>query len=166
MFEEQRRRVERVLDSWLLRPVDHIGSTAVPSLAAKPIIDMLAVVGDIDAKTDAVPAMHSIAWVHAPEPLDRAERKVSFCFPTVARRTHHLHIVEERCAEWPKWLAFRDYLIDHPDVASTYADLKQQLAAEHGGDPNDRQAYRLGKTTFCESVTARARSEGYDPRAR
>lgn len=160
-FREQRDRVSRALGSWLIRPIEHMGSTAVPGLAAKAIIDMLAVVGDIDAKPDAPAAMASIGWVHAPEPSDAEERRASFCFPTIEHRTHHLHVVEAEFPDWPRWLAFRDYLVDHPAVAREYADLKTALAAAHGEDPNERWAYRLGKTGFCQAVTDRALAEGY-----
>ncbi|MET0895193.1 MAG: GrpB family protein, partial [Acidimicrobiia bacterium] len=144
MFEAQRVRVEDALGPRLVRPVEHMGSTAVPGLPAKSIIDMLAVVTDIDAKPDAVDAMKMRGWVSAPEPGDDAQHRASFCFPSVEHRTHHLHVVENRFAEWPRWLAFRDYLIDHPEVATSYADLKRQLADLHGHDPNDREAYRQG----------------------
>ena len=88
-----------------------MGSTAVPGLPAKPIIDMLAVVDDIEtAPRSPEDLLGTTGWVHAPEPFDASERKLSFCFPDVARRTHHLHVVEERSGNWRGWLAFRDYL--------------------------------------------------------
>lgn len=152
-FEHERQRVAAVLAPWTTRPIEHIGSTAVRALPAKPIIDMLAIVADIDAAQEATTPMQRIGWRHAPEPFDAADRKLSFCYPSVERRTHHLHVVEERMPDWRDWLAFRDYLRSHPDVAQEYAELKQDLARQYGQDPNERAAYRAGKAEFIQRVT-------------
>ena len=98
--------------------------------------------------------------MHAPEPFDEAERKLSFCHPDVARRTHHLHVVEDRSDNWRGWLAFRDYLRSHPDAVAEYAAFKSGLAAAHGHDPNQRDAYRQGKADFISNITRIASGEG------
>ena len=155
-FAAARDRIEPVLRPWLVRPIEHVGSTSVPGLPAKPIVDMLAVVRDIADIADvagAIAGLESAGWVHAPEPGDEADRRLSFCTPTVANRTHHLHVVEERRADWPGWLAFRDCLRTHPGLAGAYAALKRELAAAHGADPNEREAYRRGKDAFIQEVT-------------
>jgi GrpB-like predicted nucleotidyltransferase (UPF0157 family) len=72
-----------------------------------------------------------------------------------------LHVVEERSSAWVGWLAFRDYLRAHHDVAVRYATLKSSLASDHGGDPNDREAYRAGKATFIQDITHKALGERY-----
>jgi GrpB-like predicted nucleotidyltransferase (UPF0157 family) len=136
-----------------------MGSTAVPGLPAKPIIDMVAVVGDIDDTAAAVAPLAAIGWLHAPEPADEAERHLSFCRPTIERRTHHIHVVEERADEWKDWLAFRDLLRGNPDARRRYADLKVALAAAHGQDPNQRDAYRAGKTALVGELLAHARPD-------
>ncbi len=148
LFEQQRQRVESVLLPWLTAPVEHIGSTSVPGLAAKPIIDMLAVVSDYDAVSAAIATMLQIGWAHAPEPQDAAARKLSFCHPDPARRTHHLHVVEHDSGGWRTWLDFRDHLRANPVEAQEYARLKRELAAR---DDRDRPAYRIGKAPFIES---------------
>jgi GrpB-like predicted nucleotidyltransferase (UPF0157 family) len=157
-FELQRGRVTPVLSRWSTRAIEHIGSTAVPGLPAKNIIDMLAVVEDIDDARGAILVMPSVAWVHAPEPTDEADRHLSFCYPTIAKRSHHLHVVEARSDGWRGWLAFRDYLKTHKTAADEYASLKMQLANEHGQDPNARDDYRSGKSAFIGSTTAIAMS--------
>src|SRR5688500_17510540 len=91
-FERERARVAEVLRPGLIGPVEHIGSTSVPGLAAKPIIDMLARVEHYDSLDPDV--LGEIGWGHAPEPHDAQDRKWSFCFPDPAWRTHHLHVVE------------------------------------------------------------------------
>lgn len=152
-FEKERARIEPALRPWLVRPVQHIGSTSIPGMAAKAIIDMLAVVRDIDDIGQAMGLLHALGWVHAPESGDEQQRVRSFCTPSVARRSHHLHVVEERSDDWRGCLAFRDYLRTHPGHASAYAALKRELAAEHGSDPNRREPYRSGKHAFIREVT-------------
>jgi GrpB-like predicted nucleotidyltransferase (UPF0157 family) len=147
-FETQRIRVEQALSPWLAHPVEHIGSTAVPGLPAKPIIDMLALVPDHDTSAGVVEAMTAAGWHHADEPHDRERRRRSFCHPTVAWRTHHLH-VWEITAPWRPLLAFRNHLRTHPADASRYAALKSALAA---ADPGDRPAYRSGKSALIEEI--------------
>ncbi|GAA4376279.1 GrpB family protein [Nocardioides caricicola] len=148
-FETQRAVLEPVLGV----PVHHIGSTSVPGLPAKPIIDMLAVVEDRD-QVDLV-AVEAAGWRHAPEPGDEEQRKLSFCHPTVEHRTHHLHVVEYSSEGWRDWLLFRDYLREHRDEAERYAALKRELAA---ADDTDRPRYRAGKAPLIAELMLTARS--------
>jgi GrpB-like predicted nucleotidyltransferase (UPF0157 family) len=157
-FEHQRERLTSVLEPWLVQPLEHIGSTAVPGLVAKPIIDMLAVVEDIDDAEAAVGPLREIGWLLAPEPGDELKRSRSFCTPSIELRTHHLHVAERSSVAWHGWLAFRDHLRTHPDVSREYGALKTRLANEHGADPNQRDAYRSGKADWVQAVTARALS--------
>jgi GrpB-like predicted nucleotidyltransferase (UPF0157 family) len=157
-FAGQRAVVETALEAALVRPVDHIGSTAVPGLPAKPIIDMLAVTSNVDEFPQG--ALEPYGWIHAPESDDVEQRRLSYCLPSVEERTHHLHVVEESFASWPGWVAFRDYLRAHSDAAEEYAALKSALADAHGHDPNDRAAYRAGKSEWVQSITSQALLEG------
>jgi GrpB-like predicted nucleotidyltransferase (UPF0157 family) len=147
-FEQQRSRVEPVLRPWLVGPVEHIGSTSVPGLAAKPIIDMLARTPD-HRIGDIVGAMSSIGWQHAPEPGDNQSRKWSFCFPDISWRTHHLHIFEAAPNNWQSLLTFRDHLRRHPEAAAEYGRIKEALATANA---HDRPRYRAGKAPFIEQL--------------
>jgi GrpB-like predicted nucleotidyltransferase (UPF0157 family) len=155
-FEQQRPRVESALRPWLIGPVEHIGSTSVPGLAAKPIIDMLARIPD-HAAGDITDAMSGIGWAHAPEPGDDEARKWSFCFPDIAWRTHHLHIFESHSERWPLLLTFRDYLRNHPADAAEYGRIKKALAT---ADAQDRPRYRAGKAPFIEELLLRLTTPG------
>lgn len=159
LFERERERIVPVLGPWTVGPIEHIGSTAVPGLSAKSIIDMLAVVADIDQARNAIEPMRIVGWEHAPEPLDEAERRLSFCYPSVERRSHHLHVVEEHAEGWREWLMFRDYLHRHEDVAREYGAVKARLAAEHGQDPNEREVYRAGKSDLIRRINQVARAD-------
>jgi GrpB-like predicted nucleotidyltransferase (UPF0157 family) len=155
LFAEQAERVNTALQPWLTAPTEHIGSTAVPGLPAKPIIDMLARVGDFPSAGAASIFMERLGWVLAPEPSDVQQRRWSYCFPSIARRTHHLHVVEESAPQWRTWLAFRDHLRAHPADAAEYARIKTGLSQK---DSQDRIAYRAGKAPFIEAILARLAS--------
>lgn len=155
LFERERAALHVALGPALVRPVEHIGSTAVPGLAAKPIIDMCAVVADIDAVSDRAAQLEATGWIAAPEPNDIEESRRSYCTLSVEWRTHHLHIVEDTSVGWRGWLAFRDHLRGHPLDAAAYADLKRSLA-DQAEDPNDRTGYRSGKSGFIQALTRSA----------
>ncbi|MEV0718158.1 GrpB family protein [Asanoa sp. NPDC050611] len=148
-FAHERDRVEAALGDLLVGRVEHIGSTSVPGLAAKPIVDMSAVIGSYDQGAGVARALAAIDWVAAPEPGDVAQRKWSFCYPDTAWRTHHLHVWEAADPTWPGLLRFRDHLREHPAVAAEYARIKSDLAAT---DDRDRPKYRAGKAPFIEHV--------------
>jgi GrpB-like predicted nucleotidyltransferase (UPF0157 family) len=156
-FDRQRSRVEPALRPWIVGPVEHIGSTSIPGMAAKPIIDMLARVPDYQQTDGIVEAMSSIGWTHAPEPSDEQARKWSFCFPDIAWRTHHLHIFEANPNSWQSLLTFRDHMRTHPDDAAEYGRLKTLLAA---ADAHDRPRYRAGKAPFIQGLLKRLESSG------
>lgn len=155
-FERERVGLSPIFEPFLVQPLEHMGSTSVPGLVAKPIIDMLAVVQDIAPVLSLDGPLRQIGWVHAPEPDDDVERRLSFCSPSEELRTHHLHVVEESFESWHGWLAFRDYLRQHPDVALEYGELKTRLSIAHGSDPNERNRYREGKSDWVSTVTAKA----------
>lgn len=158
-FERERRRLERAFGQTLTRPIEHIGSTSVPGLPAKPIIDMAAMVTEIEAAASITHSITASGWIAAPESDDLAERRLSFSFPSIEHRSHHLHVVEETISDWRGWLAFRDHLRAHSEVAKEYALLKERLADAHGGAPNDRQPYRAGKRSFISEITEMALAE-------
>jgi GrpB-like predicted nucleotidyltransferase (UPF0157 family) len=155
-FAREALRLTPAMQPVLAHPIEHIGSTAIPGLAAKPIIDMVAVVVDVGSVAAVEGAVQGLGWVAAPEPGDEAQRRRSYCFPSVARRTHHLHVVEQRSPGWRGWIAFRNHLRAHPELAAEYGARKRDLAARFGADPNDRDAYRGGKADWIREVTAAA----------
>ena len=162
-YEEQARRLEAALEPWLAEPLQHIGSTAVPGLVAKPIIDMVGVVADIGPAQEMTDRLSMLNWRACPERTDAPQRKLSYCTPSIARRTHHLHVVEQTSTGWRGWIAFRDYLRANPQIAAEYGALKSRLAAIHGSDPNQRDAYRAGKAEWIAARTATALSLRADP---
>ncbi|WP_432994402.1 GrpB family protein [Dactylosporangium sp. CA-233914] len=159
-FAREQVRVEAALAHYLVGRVEHVGSTAIPGLPAKPIIDMLARIGDYDGSAGIAAELARIRWVHAPEPGDPERRKWSFCFPSVTWRTHHLHVWEAASPNPGQLLRFRDHLRANPGVAAEYARLKSALAA---ADDGDRPRYRAGKAPFIEDVLRAAQGSPAGP---
>jgi len=154
LFEEEKRRVVEMAGRMVLA-VEHIGSTAVPGLGAKPIIDMMAGVHGPSDADQCVPTLRQIGYddITSEEELD--------WYYCCGRRAHgvgyHLHLVRFMSPLWAKHLLFRDYLRTHPKVAQQYHELKKILAAKHG---SDRTGYTSAKASFIESVVAQALSPG------
>ena len=151
-FEVERERLLSVLAPWLPAAIEHIGSTAVPNLCAKPVIDIMAPVRSLDESRPAIEALGALSYVYYPY---RAESMHWFCKPSPAFRTHHLHLVPWGSPLWRERLAFRDYLRAHREEADAYAALKTHLAVQHR---HDREAYTDAKWPFIERILKRAAS--------
>ena len=132
--------------------VHHIGSTSVPGMFAKPIIDILVEVSDSEALDRAVGNLERLGY----EGLGEYGIKGRRYFRKSDRsgtRTHHLHAFQQNDPHVQRHLAFRDYLIAHPDVAAEYSMLKQELAARY---PYNIEAYMDGKDPFIKAHEAEA----------
>jgi GrpB-like predicted nucleotidyltransferase (UPF0157 family) len=149
-FEDERRLLEPVLGEFVSGGIHHVGSTSVPGLDAKPVIDILAGIGDLAAARPCIDLLAPLGYLYAPY---RADEMLWFCKPHPARRTHHLHLVPVGSARYRDELLFRDYLREHPDARVGYARLKHDLAVRHH---EDREAYTEGKTTFVLEILRRA----------
>jgi GrpB-like predicted nucleotidyltransferase (UPF0157 family) len=149
-FEEERVRLAEVLAPWLAGPIEHVGSTAVPGLAAKPVIDVMAGVASLEASRPAIEALARHGWCYFPY---RPESMHWLCKPSPMARTHHLHLVPFGGVLWAERLAFRDHLRTHPDMALEYAALKRGLAERYR---LDREAYTEAKGPFVVRVVAAA----------
>jgi GrpB-like predicted nucleotidyltransferase (UPF0157 family) len=158
-FAEQRPVVEALLGQWLRGPVEHIGSTAVPGLRAKPVIDLLAPVASLASAQAAVPVLEQAGWVFWPEDPCRHYR-LWFLRPRPEARTHHLQVMEGGQPYAVALLAFRDALRADAGLRSQYAGLKDQLARQH---PGNRNAYTNAKAAFVARVLRQA---GVHPPAR
>jgi GrpB-like predicted nucleotidyltransferase (UPF0157 family) len=155
LFEEERLAIAGALAPWLVGSIEHIGSTAIPGLAAKPVIDIMAGVQSLDASRPAIDAAAALGYCYFPY---RPESEHWFCKPSPALRTHHLHLVPVGSRQWLAAVAFRDYLRDHPAIAAEYETLKRRLAREFHFD---REAYTHAKHPFVERITSLALERGY-----
>ncbi|MEO7887890.1 MAG: GrpB family protein [Polaromonas sp.] len=129
--------------------IQHIGSTAVPGLLAKPVIDLLAGVESMVAAEALLAPLCANGYTGSAEfNASLTDRKWLMRWAE-GRRTHHLHLVVHGGAVWAQRLRFRDALRSDPALAVRYAALKAELAAKH---PNDREAYTDGKTAFVKAA--------------
>ncbi len=159
-FEAEAAEIRRVFGPVALR-VEHVGSTAVPGLAAKPVIDIQISVASLENRTFFDAALGALGYAH----LDLGEFDRVYPFyakPPQWPSTHHVHLCVGGSQEERVHLAFRDYLRDHPDVAAEYLSLKRALAAVNPGDTlESRERYSLAKSDFVRGVLARAHGAGY-----
>jgi len=154
LFEAEADYLRRTLPQRLVRRIEHFGSTAVPALAAKPIIDILIEATSLEETQEhIVPILTSQGY----EYFWRTDVQPPYAWfikrDHQHRRTHHLHFVEADSVLWER-LLFRDYLRQFPDEARRYAELKGSLAEAF---PNDRVAYAQGKTEYIAAITEKAR---------
>jgi GrpB-like predicted nucleotidyltransferase (UPF0157 family) len=158
-FDAEAIRLRSALGALALR-IDHNGSTSIPGLAAKPIIDIQVSVAALQPMASYGERLRAIGYVHAPHPDDSFSP--FFHRPRQWPHSHHVHVVEAGGAEERRTLAFRDYLRDHPAAAREYEHLKQDLAREHAATTREsREAYARAKTDFIERIVAMALSGGY-----
>ena len=156
LFEEEKARLLAVVGDHI-EDIQHIGSTAVPGLGAKPIIDIQMSLRDLALVEKCVGPLESIGYEYLGEYgvpgrhfFHKPARK------PFAERTHHLQIVEKGGEEWRKVLLLRDCLRAHPEVAQQYHLLKRALASQFG---TDRVGYTEAKTAFVRSALEKAEME-------
>lgn len=131
--------------------IEHIGSTAVPGLAGKPVIDILVLVDDLSLGRMAIPALEAGGYSFWRDNPDKTKLFLVKGLPPAPRRTHHLHIYADP-AQLERHVAFRDRLRVDPLARRAYESLKRQLAAQYR---NDREAYTEGKSAFIDNLLAR-----------
>jgi GrpB-like predicted nucleotidyltransferase (UPF0157 family) len=147
------QRVRGALGAVAVR-LEHVGSTAVPGLAAKPILDLQLSVADVARRELYVEALERLGYLFAEAP--ESPDLHFFARPPERPRTHHLHVCRAGSVHERRHLAVRDFLRAHPGEAAAYGALKRRLAAAH---PRDRLAYIAGKEPYLRALEARALDE-------
>lgn len=151
-FKAERAMLEEALEQWLTGRIEHVGSTAIPNLVAKPIIDIMAPVRSLEDSSAAIEAAISVGYVYYPY---KADTMHWFCKPSSDYRTHHLHLIPQGSDLWLARLFFRDELRRSKALANEYAVLKEHLAKEFA---LDREAYTKAKKPFVDKVLAMAQN--------
>lgn len=150
-FEQEAKQIAIAIEDNLIH-IHHIGSTAIPNIYAKPIIDFLVEVKDILRIDEQSPTIEILGYEAMGEfglPGRRYFRK----YKTPEIRTHHVHMYQVGSSEITRHLAFRDYMIAHPEAAQQYSELKRKLASKY---PQDIEAYMDGKDQFVKEMTQKA----------
>ena len=155
MFESEAKGIRRVFGDLALR-VEHVGSTAVAGLSAKPVIDIQVSVVSPVTLEPYLGLLACLGYVHVPlRDFDRVYP--FFQKPADWPCTHHVHLCASGSEQEARHLAFRDHLRSHPETARRYLELKQSLAAHHhGATQESRESYSLAKSSFVEAVLQKA----------
>ena len=156
MFEEERARVHGALGA-VVTSIEHVGSTSVPGLAAKPIIDLLVGVRDLaEARGACLEPLRALGYTYVPEYETWLPGELFFRKGVPGPWTHHVHVMEPANPRWQDFVLFRDYLRAQPPIAQAYASLKRALATVFG---DDIAGFRTAKAPFVQAVMAKARAQ-------
>ncbi len=150
MFEAARSELVPAIEPAPLR-IEHMGSTAVPGLAAKPVIDVIVLVTDMEPVLTGLDRVAALGYEYRPE-VSNPERLFFRRFGPDGSRTHHLHIHTDP-VDFGRYLLFRDLLRADADLRLAYMALKDGLASRYR---DDREAYARGKNDFIDATIAAA----------
>jgi GrpB-like predicted nucleotidyltransferase (UPF0157 family) len=150
-FEEEKRRILAAIGRYVAA-VEHVGSTAVPDLAAKPIVDILVGLRSLADATNCINPLKGLGYEYVPEWEAELPERRYFRRVVPQPRTHHIHMVETTSEFWRRQLLFRDYLRAHLEDARAYETLKRDLASrfEVGRD------YAAAKSVFISAILDKA----------
>ncbi len=167
-FERERAEMLRVCGVGAFVRIEHMGSTAVQGLAAKPIIDIMPGVRSLDAAPALIPRLEGIGWEYVPEHEQPSEIDEGMPFRRYFRkdvngaRAFHMHIVEAGSDFWRRHLLFRDFLRISPADADEYARVKRRLAAEYNASLTPSSDVNIGytdrKSDCINAILARAQA--------
>lgn len=155
MFEEEKQLLQAVLSEDSTQ-VEHIGSTSVEGLAAKPIIDIMIGLPDFSAADQLVPLIEALGYLYFKKYEDEMPFRRYFARDIDGVRTHQIHMVEIGSEFWERHLLFRDYLRQNSETANEYAVLKKQLAESEWEDVNE---YADAKTKFIKGIEIKAKKQ-------
>ena len=156
IFDREKKLILKALGNKAIS-IEHIGSTSVPGLGAKPIIDIMVGVRLLSDAKRCIRTLERIGYEYVPELEDLIpERRYFRKGPNKPNKHYHLHMVEYDGELWKNHLLFRDYLRTHPQTASEYFTLKKQLAVKYR---LNREGYTDAKASFITSVISKADSE-------
>ncbi len=145
-FEEEKAHLMSIIGKWHYGSIEHVGSTAVPDMVSKPVIDVMFGVKSLAESKPAIEILVEKGYEYWPYTADIMHW---FCKPSDAFRTHHLHLVPFESPLWRERIKFRDLLRSDNVVASQYASLKRELATTY---KEDREAYTEKKWPFIQQV--------------
>ncbi|WP_330577918.1 GrpB family protein [Alkaliphilus pronyensis] len=148
-FQKESKKLFRILSKEAIE-IHHIGSTSIPGISAKPVIDIMIVVKDINKIDEYNNELEELGYIPKGEYGIKGRR---FFLKGLYNRTHHLHVFEKGNQEVAKHLNFKSYMICHPNEAKEYEELKKELAQKH---KYDNVAYCKGKDAFIKNIDEKA----------
>ncbi len=150
-FEEEKKVLKEIFKDDALE-IEHVGSTAIPGLKAKPIIDMAIAVKDLDVALKHVEELEKHGYNFRGNA--GIEGRYFFAKGPEDNRTHYLHVEPINSSNWETHIMFKRYLLENPEVIKEYEKVKAELAEKY---PNDRKSYTAGKDEFIKEVLEKAR---------
>lgn len=151
-WKTETERVIRIL--WKVIPeardIQHVGSTAIKSISAKPIADIAVALDDVQSVISHIGELAEYGIIYRGSDVPD---QILFIIGDGSIRTHHIHIVKWHGKAWDNYIMFRDYMNSHPDKAAEYEKLKKQLTSSF---PDNRRAYTEGKAGFIEKIITEA----------
>ena len=157
LYLAERARILAAIGPWV-SGIEHVGSTSIPGLAAKPILDILVGLRKLDDAPRCIPGMEGLGYEYVPEYEKEMPMRRYFRKGPSENWTHHVHMVEEGGDFWVIHLRFRNFLRDHREDAPRYEGVKRELAARFA---NDRDAYTRSKAESITSILSKAAEAGY-----
>jgi GrpB-like predicted nucleotidyltransferase (UPF0157 family) len=154
LFQQECARLQDALGSRAL-DIQHIGSTAVPGLAAKPILDIGIAVADLAVVPECVSLMEALGYTYRGDREQRGDHL--FVKGPEQQRTHYVHMLRASDPTWHDYLRFRDHLIAHPAARDAYMQLKERLAAQYA---DNRGVYTEAKANLIQQILAAAQNQG------
>jgi GrpB-like predicted nucleotidyltransferase (UPF0157 family) len=148
-FEQEKQLLSDLIGKYLCGSVEHVGSTAVPGLIAKPVIDVMFGVNSLDESKPAIDILVSNGYEYSPYKSDVMHW---FCKPSDAHRTHHVHLIPYESDLWQERIKFRDLLRSDKQIAADYSCLKRNLALRY---KDDREIYTQEKWPFIKRTITR-----------
>jgi len=145
-FQAEKELLQKHIGAYLVGSIEHVGSTSVPGMVAKPIIDIMFGVKSLKESESAIEILSSNGYCFYPYKPDVMHW---FCKPKPEFRTHHIHLVPFKCELWQERIKFRDALRHSQSLAHEYIEVKRSLAASNSAD---REVYTKGKWPFIKSV--------------
>ena len=151
LFQQESQVLNEIFGDIVI-DIYHIGSTAIPEIKAKPIIDILIEVNEIKKVDYFDEQLIQLGYIPFGE--NGIVNRRFFIKGTEVNRTHHVHIFQTGDEEISRHIRFRDYMISHPDEATNYSNLKEELAKKH---PYDIEEYIKGKNQFIKEIDGKAK---------
>ena len=152
-YEKEAQRLDEITDGYF-QNIEHIGSTAIEDMVAKPIVDILAAVENLESSKDIIPVLENHGYEHRPD--EDVSGRLFLAKGPRTNRTCYLSIAEMQSEFYREKLAFRDYLREHPKTAEEYAVLKEELASAYS---DTRAEYTAQKGDFIQNILSRAMND-------
>lgn len=153
--EKKKKEIMEAIGKYVVT-IDHIGSTAIPFIVAKPVIDIQIGVKTLRDAVHCIPKLEKLYYEYLASIESHVPNRRLFRKPAEGKKKYQLHMWEHKTEEWENFLLFRDYLREHKETAKEYEFVKKHMAKRF---PEEEVAYSIGKEGFIQVILQRAKKE-------